>query len=247
MARRSLSDAVFEQLCEQIFDGALAPGQALPPERELCQALGVNRGAVREALKRLSQAGLVAVRHGGGSTVLDFRRTGGLSLLPQLLFRDEDSVDFDVARSVMELRAALAPDLARLCAERADESIDARLRARADELAACGDDIDQRQLVALEFWDVIAEGSQNIAYRLAFNTLRETYEHIRELLTQALAEEMSADDDYRALVEAIAARDPEAAREAGHRIIDLGTQSVLGLIFLLKGMADATPSTQGDD
>ena len=238
VSRRSLSDAVFEQLSEQIFGGELAPGDALPPERELCTVLGVNRGAVREALKRRAQAGLVDIRHGGGSTVLDYRRTAGMSLLPLLLFRGEDRVDFKVARSVMEMRAALAPDLARLCAQRADEGLVEALRATVGELLEA-EDTDTRQLRSLDLWDLIAEGSQNIAYRLAANTLRETYEPIRELLANALHDEMHADDDYRALVEAIAAHDEEAARTAGHRVVERGTDAVLALIYMLEAMAQA--------
>lgn len=51
--KQSLSDAVFTQLRDQIVSGALAPGEPLPAERLLCEALGVNRGSVREALRRL--------------------------------------------------------------------------------------------------------------------------------------------------------------------------------------------------
>ena len=56
--RKSLSRSVFEQLSEQILRGALSPGDNLPGERSLSDVLGVNRGAVREALKRLEQARL---------------------------------------------------------------------------------------------------------------------------------------------------------------------------------------------
>ncbi|MBZ0253541.1 MAG: GntR family transcriptional regulator, partial [Candidatus Methylomirabilis sp.] len=51
--RKSLSDAVFEQLRARIVAGALAAGETLPSERALCETLQVNRGALREALKRL--------------------------------------------------------------------------------------------------------------------------------------------------------------------------------------------------
>ncbi|MBZ0231141.1 MAG: GntR family transcriptional regulator, partial [Deltaproteobacteria bacterium] len=80
--KRSLTDAVFDQLVARIVSGTLAPGQALPPERLLCAELGVSRTAVREAMSRLAQLRLVAVRHGGETRVLDFRVTGGLDLLP---------------------------------------------------------------------------------------------------------------------------------------------------------------------
>src|SRR5512147_1770870 len=83
--RKSLSDAVFEQLRDQIVNGQMQPGSPLPAERILCEALGVNRSSVREGLRRLQQAGLVAVRHGGASQVLDYHGSAGLDLLESLL------------------------------------------------------------------------------------------------------------------------------------------------------------------
>src|SRR5690606_16024826 len=97
----------------------MAPGSPLPAERVLCEALGVNRGAVREALKRLQQSRLVSVRHGGTSQVLDFRATGGLDLLADLLVAPSGELDVGVVRAVVEMRSALAPDIARRAAERA--------------------------------------------------------------------------------------------------------------------------------
>ena len=105
--RNSVSDAVYDQLSREILEGRMLAGETLPAERALCQTLGVNRGAVREALKRLSQAGLVQVRHGGGATVLDFRETAGMDLLSGLLFSSDGSINMKVARSVIEMRAAI--------------------------------------------------------------------------------------------------------------------------------------------
>ena len=118
VARKSLSDAVFDQLSQEIVQGRMRPGTPLPSERSLCDMLRVNRGAVREALKRLSQAGLILIQHGGGTRVLDFKQTASLDLLDHLLFRHDGTIDLRVARSVMEMRAVMAPDIARLAARR---------------------------------------------------------------------------------------------------------------------------------
>lgn len=58
--------AVVEQIRNAIFAGELKPGDRLPPERELCQMLGVSRVAVREALRVLQHSGLIEVRPGAG-------------------------------------------------------------------------------------------------------------------------------------------------------------------------------------
>ena len=87
--KKSLADAVFEQLREEIVTGRMEPGEALPAERMLSDMLGVNRGAVREALKRLEQARLVTIQQGGSTRVLDFKETAGTDLLAALLMRTD--------------------------------------------------------------------------------------------------------------------------------------------------------------
>ena len=77
-----MPDEVFDQVLGEVLGGELTPGQALPAERRLAEVLGVSRPAVREALQRLSQAGLIEVRQGDTTTVRDFRRHAGLDLLP---------------------------------------------------------------------------------------------------------------------------------------------------------------------
>ena len=116
--KQSLSDAVFAQLRDQIVNGEMPPGSPLPAERVLCEALGVNRGSVREALKRLQQSRLVSVRHGGTSHVLDYRASAGLDLLADLVLAGHGRFDPRVVRGIVEMRSALAPDIARRAAER---------------------------------------------------------------------------------------------------------------------------------
>ena len=58
-----------EQLADRIEAGALAPGDRLPPERDLAQALGVSRMTVRQALASLAARGLVERGVGRGTFV----------------------------------------------------------------------------------------------------------------------------------------------------------------------------------
>jgi GntR family transcriptional repressor for pyruvate dehydrogenase complex len=233
ITRRSLSDAVFEQLSTGIVEGRFEPGSTLPAERDLCRALGVNRGAVREALKRLAQAGLVSIRQGDGARVLDYRRTASMDLLAQLLFRPDGLLDTKVARGVMEMRAALAPDVARLCAKRRSPELVARLEARVDAMARDASDLAALQLHALELWELLVEGSDNVAYALAFNSLRATYEQIREVMVQVVAEEVSDLPNHRALVAAIARGDEAGAAKRAMALVRPGTEGVVALLELL--------------
>ena len=79
--KTSLAGSVFEQIRGLIVSGELSAGDELPAERQLSETLGVNRSAVREALKRLEQAGLIAIQHGGSTRVLEPMRHAGPGLL----------------------------------------------------------------------------------------------------------------------------------------------------------------------
>jgi GntR family transcriptional regulator, transcriptional repressor for pyruvate dehydrogenase complex len=241
--KKSLADTVFDQLRQGILSGELEPGETLPAERALAEKLQVNRGAVREALKRLEQARLITIRHGGNTKVLNFRRTAGTDLLSALLVDEEGNLDLRVGRSVIEMRSALAPSIARLCARRGRQVVE-----RLDEILATmeseQDDRKALQMASLDFWATLVEGSDNIAYRLAFNSLRESYAHFAELLTDALAEEFEAIDKYRDLRDAVAVGEEERSARLAAEIIDLGATALLQVI---EGLESLTASDSEDE
>src|SRR5690349_11578046 len=130
------SEQVHARLRGEILSGRFAPGDALPSERRLSEDLETNRHAIREALKRLQQAGLVSISQGGATRVRDWRRHGGLELLLDL---EEAPEQLQVVRAAMEMRACVGADAARRCAERADQALRAELRARVEQFAAVDD------------------------------------------------------------------------------------------------------------
>ncbi len=239
ISRRSLSDAVYDQLSTEIVSGRMAPGSPLPSERALCEMLKVNRGAVREALKRLSEAGLIAIQHGGGTKVLDFKRTGSLHLLSQLLYKADGTIDLKVARSTMEMRAALGPDIARLCARRAAPALARRLAEVVAAMEAAQGDLPALQELALQFWDVLVVGADNIAYELAYNSLRDTYDDLREVLVEVLGEENSDLGSYRAIAEAVRRGDDLSATHVARALMEKGSGAVFQVIAAIE---DASPA-----
>jgi GntR family transcriptional regulator len=62
---------IAESLLDRIESGDLAPGDRLPPERELSERLGVNRMTVRRALRNLEDQGLLSRRQGDGTYVAE--------------------------------------------------------------------------------------------------------------------------------------------------------------------------------
>src|SRR3954451_5581458 len=144
VARRSVPDAVFDQVLGEVVSGALAAGEALPSERRLAEVLGVSRPAVREALQRMAQTRLVEGRHGGATTVRDFRRHAGLDLLPALLVRG-GSVDVTVVRSVVEARLLIGPGVAAVAAGRRTDALVGQLAETVEAYAASDDPVDRQR------------------------------------------------------------------------------------------------------
>ena len=228
--RLPLSESVYRQLRDKIVRRELKPGDALPSERDLAELLAANRGAVREGIKRLQQAGLIAVRHGGNHVVLDFHSEGGLELLPSLLVDASGNVNPSVAKSVMAMRSSIAPDIAANAAQKDNAQGGAKTADQLDAVLArmrkAGDDAAALQELALEFWGVLVNAGGNIAYRLAFNTMNKTYRKVWGLLTRVMQAEFRDLDNLQALANAVRKRDPHKARQCAQNHVDIGRKAL---------------------
>src|SRR3954451_9058500 len=113
IARTTVVDELEGRLAQQIFDGQLAPGPLLPPERMRAEAHGVSRTGVRQALGRLERSGLIETRQGSGSRVRHLEEDGGAELLPLVTAtprRDWIGEIFEARRLVGALVARKAAD-----------------------------------------------------------------------------------------------------------------------------------------
>lgn len=217
VTRLSASQRVHVSLRTEILDGSLAPGSAIPAERVLAERFDVNRHAVREALKRLEQAGLIQITHGGATRVLDWRDAGGLEVLLDLV-GDATDPPREIFRSVVEMRASIGIDAARLCAARADEEQRGsvtRLAARA--AAHVGTDGEAVDLLYPEMWRAVVAGSGNIAYRLALNSLLKALSAFDGALEALRPGDAGA---IERLGEAIGRRDPDGAQRAAAALLE---------------------------
>ncbi|MFZ2174439.1 MAG: GntR family transcriptional regulator [Rhodococcus sp. (in: high G+C Gram-positive bacteria)] len=232
IARKSASSEVFDQITARVLGGDLVAGAALPSERRLAEAFGVSRPAVREAIQKLAQAGLVDVRQGDATSVRDFRRHAGPELLSQLLIRDGQP-DWAVARSVLEARRMIGTQVARLAASRATAESATALREAAETLASDGDPVAQ-QVDALAFWEHVVDAADSIAFRLIFNSLRKAYEPTMTAMATVMVAEVGRSDLYHRLAEAISTHDEDAATQTATTLLDLGTAALTAVIDALQ-------------
>lgn len=217
--RKSLGEQLYDELSRDILLGRIAAGANLLPERKLAETRGLNRGAVREAMKRLEQMRLIRSVHGGGNRVEAWRQVAGLELLPDLLVKEGGLPDFTMLRALLEMRACLGVDAARLAALRCTPEQAGVLQACVDAMRRRPNDMEHQQEMMLAFWEALMQAASNQIYVMAFISLRLCWERYGAHLRHLLSDELRATSEYQAIVTACQKRNPElAAKQAGQLV-----------------------------
>lgn len=114
---QTMADQVETQLREYILKRAVRPGDAIPKETELAEALGVSRNVVREALSRLRMLGMIESRKRRGMILTQPDVMRGLEriLHPTML-------DINIRKQLFELRLVLEVGLGDLLFSRKTEA-----------------------------------------------------------------------------------------------------------------------------
>src|SRR5579871_4663929 len=124
--RRTFEGAV-EQIAERIRIGELGAGDRLPSERDLAAAMQISRATLREAVRVLTAAGVLAVRSGpGGGTFV------ASDYVPIDLLRSKSDLRLDEVAGVLEARRLIEPRVAQLAAVNAREEDFAEMQRTID-------------------------------------------------------------------------------------------------------------------
>lgn len=99
LQRKSLADSVAETLKRQIADGVYRIGDKLPTEPELMKAFGVGRSSVREAVKLLVNTGIIRVRQGAGTFVVELSDDNDIGMR----INAADRAELDEVRKILDI------------------------------------------------------------------------------------------------------------------------------------------------
>src|SRR3712207_2294015 len=154
--RTRLRDRAADQLLEMVVSGGLEPGERLPPERELCERLGVSRTVVREALNLLEARGLISIEHGRGAVVSGGNTDAVRDALGVIL-----RVRPKVLWELLEMRAILEVGISGLAAERATEEDTDAMRVQLERMAALIDVPEGYVDADVEFHALLARAARN--------------------------------------------------------------------------------------
>lgn len=221
--RKPLGESLYEELSRDIIHERIPVGANLQPERKMAEARGLNRGAVREAMKRLAQMRLIRTVHGGGNRVEDWRQVAGLELLPDLLVNESGLPNFAMLRSLLEMRATLAVDAARLAAQRALPEQVALLQAIVDQMRKRPNDVEHQQMEVQRFWYDLVRAADNQVYVMAFNSLDVCWQRYGAHLRHLLSDELKAVTQYQAIVDACRKRSPEQAAKHAAGLVQMAS------------------------
>lgn len=215
--RTKLYVSIVEQILTGIESGAFLPGTALPAERALAAELGVSRGSVREAIRVLEHAGILDVRTGSGTYVVDPGPRKVALLRAQAALAGEQS-----PLDVIAARQALEPACARLAAhqrhERDLELLQESLRAQARLVSVRGDAAEPD----LSFHVAVARATHNpvmliLVERLAEIMRRPPWSDLKHATRENDADGAERDvQEHHAVLVAIEQRDGVAAEAAMH-------------------------------
>lgn len=237
---RRLYQQIADQLRELIEGGEYAPGTYLPAERQLSQQFGVSRTSLREALIALEVLGLVKVRVGDGVLVVgpsvqgpgETERNGAGAHLPELAWDPDPELDIEPPDfnaevppfSLLQARRVIEPETAALAAENATdaqlEGIREALQRNIEDNRAGSTTHPGDRLLHIR----IAEASGNPAYTLMIRYLLGhkygvMFQRLQQLYTSRDMPHRS-EQEHKAFVEAICARDARAARRAMRTHLD---------------------------
>ena len=208
----AVAGRVFAELSEAILSGRYAAGEKLPTQRALAAELGVTMTALREALKRLEQLGLVEVRHGDAMRVADWRARGGLDVVAHVLFA-AGGLDRATLADVMEARGLMLAEAAGLAAERREAPAAARLEELAERIAGAPDAA-AAQALDWAFFHELVEAGRNVVLLLVMNSIRGIYLERGELFQAVVSDHAALAPLYERAARAIARRQPAAAQRA---------------------------------
>jgi DNA-binding FadR family transcriptional regulator len=212
---RTRDDAVLEELAAFVTATGLQPGGRLPAERELALRLEVGRSTIREALKRWQALGVVEMRKGSGTYLKTALGDDAVHLAITVRLQQDSLLE------ALEVRRALEGEAAAVAARRASAHDLAAIRERLERM----EEVHRRYGEApAEDWEFHLSIYRATGNPLFLQLVSALHDRLFSFFTNPLNQPGFAGRSFplhRELYEAIAARDPEAARAKALAILSI--------------------------
>jgi len=214
----ALVDHVVGEVRAAILRGDYEVGGELPAAERLADGFGVSMTVIREAMRVLRSQGLVEVFQGRRPLVAATDSTATVSLLAQSLGRAGRMQD------LMQVRWVLEVAIAAMAAEHATPAHLTRLAAAVDEMRD-GTTVDRQVDADVHFHRVLAEATGNPLFPILLESLEGLLREFRRRAIEVRGVR-SGIKEHAAVLEAVRARNPQAAREAMIRHMKLAERTL---------------------
>ena len=213
---RGRTGAVADQLLQLVLDGVFPVGASLPSEAELAARFGVSRLTVREAIRSLASTRVIGVQQGRSSVV---NPPSQWSPLDGRLLAARSRAESDpmlLPRRLLEARRAVEVAIVELAAQRRrDEHVEELTRRHEDLVAAHRRaDVGAATEADLAFHGALFDAADNVFLQALFEPLASALWSVRRETSSVADIRSHALEWHRLILDAVAAGDPEAARDA---------------------------------
>jgi GntR family transcriptional repressor for pyruvate dehydrogenase complex len=208
-----LADTVSDAIAAALFDGRIAPGEALPSEAEIAREFGISKPIAREALRQLTSAGLITSQQG---KVARAKALNGESL--ERIYGYAVRSSLPRLREANEMRRVIEAGIARLAAERRDPAGLAAMQRGLDEMQTGIGDPSAFTEADVLFHLGLAMATGNSMFRVQMEGLRSVQREVSDLFARR-ANRTQADWEatvqrHRDLLETIRIGDGDGAERA---------------------------------
>lgn len=216
--RRALVDHVVDEVRQSILGGDFPVGSELPTAEKLTECFGVSMTVIREAMRVLRSQGLVTVSQGKRPLVAAADSPATVSMLGLSLGRAGRMQD------LLQVRWVLEVEVAGLAARHATDEQLARLAAAVEEMRD-GTTIDRQVNADVAFHRALAEATGNPLFAILLQSLVDLLREFRRRTIESRGAQ-SGVKEHAAILEAVRARDPDAARDAMIRHMKLAERTL---------------------
>lgn len=216
---------IYSDILNRIIEGEYKEGERLPTEHMLAERFATSRPTVREALAQLRADGIIATRHGSGTTVMrrpdpDVRRFAPLETLSDI-------------RRCYEYRVVVEAGAASLAAQKAEDEDIAAIRREWDNLQTIIETSGIGAKDDFAFHMAVARASKNQFFITALSGIQEQMVFSMNLsrnlsLVKSIERQRLVQQEHLEVLEAIQARDAERASTAMRAHLERAVNRMFG-------------------
>jgi DNA-binding FadR family transcriptional regulator len=238
----SRANEISDSLRDEILRGQYRAGERLPSERDLATRFDTNRGAIREALKKLEQLGIAEVRPGGARVAPVAEAS--LDVVGHLLDL-QTPPDLNIVNQVLQVGSVVMSAWARLAVENGSDDELAAILASVARIREASDAPTRRQATIDFGFELIGATKNMVAGLVHRGLLNQLVERLPRMNLHPDLDRKRFARSARDLEHSFDKRDSAAAAEAVYQMIEVLHQGVREA--LLAALETHKPQAEGID